>query len=142
VPLDGLTFAPADFTTDDVESCLAATGHDPEQPTLFTSEGVSGYVPLDALRELLAALHRTAAPGSSFAIEVPLEPEGEAELERRARIEGQVAAIGEPLVSAVARAELRPFLASAGWAVRSAVDPLGVDIDESPRSTAFVIATA
>ena len=142
VPLNGLTFAPADFTTDDVESCLAATGHDPEQPTLFTSEGVSGYVPLDALRELLAALHRTAAPGSSFAIEVPLEPEGEAEVERRARIEGQVAAIGEPLVSAVARAELRPFLASAGWAVRSAVDPLGVDIDESPRSTAFVIATA
>jgi hypothetical protein len=73
---------------------------------------------------------------------VPLEPEGEAELQRRARIEGQVAAIGEPLVSAVPRGDLRSFLASAGWTVRSAVDPLGVDIDESPRSTAFVIALA
>ncbi len=58
VPLDGLTFAPADFTTDDVESCLAATGHDPAQPTLFTSEGVVGLRP--ARRAARAA--RGAAP--------------------------------------------------------------------------------
>ena len=134
------TFVPADFTVDDVGAALARAGHDPTRPTLFTCEGVAGYLSTDAIVSLLAALGRVAAPGSRLAVTLPLEPESAEERHRRGRLDAAVSTMGEPLASAVPRAELAERLRTAGWIVRRATDPAGIAIEQSPRSSAFVIA--
>jgi methyltransferase (TIGR00027 family) len=137
----GLAFAPADFAVDDVASALASVGHDPRRPSLFTCEGVAAYLTTPVLSRLLSALASVAAPDSTLAIEIAVEPVSAAERNRRARLNAAVAGLGEPLSASLPREDLTGLLAAAGWRRRSATDPAGVDIDASPRSTAFVIAT-
>jgi methyltransferase (TIGR00027 family) len=135
-----VAFVAVDFTVDDLAAALDAAGHDPTVPTLITCEGVAGYVSLDDLAAVLAVVAARAASGSRLAIEVPIAPDSPAEAERRTQLRSVVAGLGEPLVSDVDRAEVRPYLASCGWDVDTATDPLGVDISESTRATAFVLA--
>lgn len=136
-----LAFAPVDFDTDDAGEGIAAAGLDPAAPALFTCEGVLVYLRPEAVGRLLRSLRNIAAAGSILATEVPLVPEGEAEQARRAALGERVSGFGEHFTFSLPRAELRTFLEEAGWRVRSAVDPRGVDIAESTLSTAFVTAT-
>jgi len=142
IDTSGLTFVAADFAVDDVGAALGAAGHDPSQPTLFTCEGVAGYLDAGTLSALLAALGRVAASGSRLAITLPLETQSDEQRLRRQRLDAAVSSVGEPLASAVPRAELGHRLLAAGWVVLRAADPAGVPIEQSPRSSAFVVATA
>lgn len=140
VPSGHVTFAAADFAVDDVAAVLAGVGLDPRAPTLFTCEGVAGYLPAAALDALVVALRAAAGPGSRLVVEIPIEPEGEAEVARRAQVRSTVAGLGEPLLTSVPRARLVGWFADARWTVVRAIDPRGVDILESDLSTAFVVA--
>jgi methyltransferase (TIGR00027 family) len=140
IATDGVSFAAADFIVDDVGAALASAGHSADRPSLFLCEGVAGYLSREVLSSLLVTLSRSAAPSSRLAITLPLEPESAAERDRRARLDAAVTTMGEPLVSAIPRAELADHLLSAGWTIARATDPAGVDLAESPRSTAFVVA--
>ncbi|MGZ4759779.1 MAG: class I SAM-dependent methyltransferase [Acidimicrobiales bacterium] len=135
-----ITFVAADFAVDDLAAALAAAGHDPERPSVFTCEGVAGYLEPGAVSSLLAALARSAGPGSRLAITLPLEPRSESERLRRERLDAAVASMGEPLASTIPQAELPDRLRAAGWDVRRATDPAGVALDQSSRSSAFVVA--
>jgi hypothetical protein len=89
----------------------------------------------------MAGLGRVASPGSSLAITISLAPKSRSEANRRARLQRSVSAVGEPLMTAIPRAQLGQLFEDAGWSIQRAVDPVGVDIDRSPRSSAFVTAT-
>ncbi len=136
----GVTFVPADFVVDDVALALADAGHDASAATLFTCEGVAGYLGADTVASLLAALARAAGAGSRLAITLPIEPESDDERHRRDRLGAAVSGMGEPLASAIPRAELADRLRTVGWAVRRATDPAGTPLDQSTRSSAFVVA--
>ena len=135
-----VTFVAADFVVDDVGAALRDAGHDPSRPTVFTCEGVAGYLDPGAFTALLAALGRAASAGSRLALTLPLEPESEEQRHRRGRLDAAVSAMGEPLASTVPRADLRDRLRTAGWIVRRATDPAGVPLEQSTRTSAFVVA--
>jgi methyltransferase (TIGR00027 family) len=135
-----VVFAPANFGRDDVASALRQAGHDAGRPSLVLCEGVAAYLPLEALSRLLSSASAGAAAGSTLAISISLETESKAQAARRATLRAAVAGMGEPLVSALPRAELPGFLRSAGWTIRTASDPAGIALDRSASSAAFVLA--
>ncbi len=136
-----ITFVPADFALDDVAALLGQFGHDSSRATLFTCEGVAAYLSPQVLSSLLNAIRRRAAPNSKLAIELALEPQSASERFRRSLLNAAVASMGEPLLSMIDGKKLDAFLATHGWTVERAVDPSGVDIYESQRSVAFIVAT-
>jgi methyltransferase (TIGR00027 family) len=136
----GVVFAAVEFGVDDVAGALGQAGLDALRPTLFACEGVAAYLPLATLSSMLASISGYAGPGSTLAISISLETESPSEESRRSLLRAAVARMGEPLVSAVRRSELGGFLGAAGWTVGRATDPAGVDIIDSERSTAFVLA--
>jgi methyltransferase (TIGR00027 family) len=135
-----ITFVPADFALDDVAALLGQLGHDSSRATLFTCEGVAAYLSPRVLSSLLTATLRRAAPNSKLALELPLEPQSALERFRRSLLNAAVASMGEPLLSVIDGKKLDAFLAAHGWSVERAVDPSGVDIHESQRSVAFIVA--
>jgi methyltransferase (TIGR00027 family) len=140
IDVTSIAFVAADFATDDVAAALTAAGHDASAPTLYTCEGVAGYLTHDALAPLLRSLASCAARGSRLAITLHLDATSQHH-DARARLGAAVAAMGEPLRSSLPRAELRPFLLGTGWRVERAVDATGADVDSSDRASAFVVAS-
>jgi len=134
-------FAAADFTTDGTGAALAGAGHDPAMPTLFTCEGVVGYLDRATFERLLRSLRARAAPGSRMAVEVPLEPDRPDDHERRAQLRETVGSLGEPLAAALADHEVLDVLGRDGWMVEAAADPRGVALGDGARNTLFVLAT-
>jgi methyltransferase (TIGR00027 family) len=138
----GIAFAPIDFASGDVADALRAAGFDSARRALFLCEGVAGYLSLDVLVALLTALSACAAPASVLGITMALRPESAEGEARRAALGGAVAAMGEPLLNDVPRAELEAVLRGAGWTVSRATDPAGVPVAESTSNAAFVVARA
>lgn len=136
----GTTFVPADFGRDDVAAALTAAGHDPARPSLFTCEGVAGYLDRAVLAGLLRSLRAAAGPGSTFALTLSLEPQTATGRARRQRLAGAVAAVGEPLRSALALGEMDAFLGDAGWEAVSATDPASQALAPGGSTSAFVVA--
>ncbi len=64
----GVTFVPADFEKEDWFACLAATGFDPGERTLFLWEGVTMYLDRQAVEDTLRKIASTA-PGSVVAFD-------------------------------------------------------------------------
>ena len=137
-----VTFAAADFTADDPGEALRRVGHESAQASLFLCEGVAGYLTNGVLGGLLTSLRDVAAPGSSFAITVLLEPRPGDDASTRTLLDAAVSRMGEPLASALPRSDLEPFFQSSGWTVVHATDPTGTPVDESERASAFVVAHA
>lgn len=133
-------YVPADLITDDLDRALDLAGHDAGRPTLFTCEGVAGYLPVDALVSLLRTTRSRAAVGSRLAIEIPVAADTEAEVARQGEIRRTVEALGEPMPAAIARNDLADTVLAAGWEIESANDPLGTDIRASRKIPAFVSA--
>ncbi len=114
-----LVWAAVDFAVDDLGAQLQACGHDPTQPTLWLWEGVTMYLPESAQRATLAVVQARSAPNSWLALSYltpQLLPGGKLAKAAAARV---FAAIGEPLVGAFSRTQLRALLADAGFAVAS-----------------------
>jgi methyltransferase (TIGR00027 family) len=142
IDVASIGFVADDFATADVPTALARAGHDASTPTLFTCEGVAGYLSPDVLTALLRSLATCAADGSRLALTLRVDAEAAQQDDAHTRLVAAVGAMGEPLASSIARAQLRPFLLDTGWRVERAVDPAGVDVEASERASAFVIASA
>lgn len=111
---DTLRFAAVDFERDDLMERLGAAGFDASKPTFFLWLGVTPYLTRDAVLGTLRAI--SVVPGVEVAFDYT---------EGRDRHEGQsrefhdallqrVAALGEPIVSALDPAELARDLAALG----------------------------
>jgi methyltransferase (TIGR00027 family) len=140
IDASAIAFVPADFADDDVAAALDQAGHGASTPTLYTCEGVAGYLSPDVLTSLLRSLASRAATGSRLAITLHVDAETAQQRDARARLAAAVGAMGEPLTSSIPRAQLRPFLLDTGWRAERAVDPTGVGVDTSERASAFVVA--
>jgi methyltransferase (TIGR00027 family) len=65
-PPRNLTYVPIDFTRQSLEHVLPSHGYRAGAKTLFIWEGVTLYLPKDAVQSTLAFVARTAGPGSSI----------------------------------------------------------------------------
>jgi methyltransferase (TIGR00027 family) len=136
-----ITFVSADFERDDPGSALVAAGLDATRTCLMWCEGVAAYLTRAALTALLTSLAGCASQDSRLAITVAVEAGSIPERLRRAALQAAVSAMGEPLQSALPRDQFNAFFDAAGWTVERAVDAAGVPVVESPRTSAFVLAT-
>lgn len=91
-------YVPVDFNRDDLGERLAASGLDPRLPTVVIWEGVTPYLPPQAIAASLAALAPLLAPKSRLLVTFCL-PELTSLLQRYGdRAHGLFRRIGEPLV--------------------------------------------
>ncbi len=65
-PPRNLTYVPIDFTKESLDEVLARSGYRSDVKTLITWEGVSMYLPKEAIDSTLAFVARHAGPGSSI----------------------------------------------------------------------------
>jgi methyltransferase (TIGR00027 family) len=140
IATDGVCFVPVDFAVDDPAAALVEADLDRSRPTLFTCEGVAGYLSDEVLARLLRSLAVVAVNGSRLAITVALEPATAEAAARRQALAGSVGSMGEPLRSSIPREGLAPWLTAQGWRLVAATDPYEKPIAESQSSSAFVIA--
>ena len=78
-----VTFVPIDFDTQSLEDVLPWTAFDPASPAVFVWEGVTQYIPEEAVRRTLAFVGKSA-PGSTLIFTYVLK----SVIERRSNIPG------------------------------------------------------
>jgi methyltransferase (TIGR00027 family) len=133
-----LRFVAADFAVDPVADLLVSAGLDPGRPSLFLLEGVAVYLDEAVLQSLLAQLRRIAADGSRLAISLSVTGGSPERAAHRAAFQAAVAAVGEPVRSAVADADA--LLEATGWRpVREPAESGGQDA-VNRRSAGFIVA--
>jgi methyltransferase (TIGR00027 family) len=104
-------FVPVDFERDDLETALAAAGHDPTRPTTWVWEGVVMYLRRRDIEATMSVIARRSPPGSRLII-VYVSPGVISSL-----IGWLVKRMGEPLRSAFKPPQMRALLAAHGFAV-------------------------
>jgi methyltransferase (TIGR00027 family) len=104
-------FVPVDFARDDLETALAAAGHDPTRPTTWVWEGVVMYLERRDIEATLTVIARRSLPGSRLII-VYVSPGLMASL-----IGWIVRRVGEPLRSAFTPKQMRALLAAHHFSV-------------------------
>lgn len=117
-------FVAVDFARDDLGNALAGAGHDADAPTFWIWEGVTPYLPRDAVRATLAAVAARSAPRSRIAVTygTPVgTPLGPAAV-RVANVAFRV--MGEAIVGLISLEDMHAELASAGFHV----------LDDTPAS--------
>jgi methyltransferase (TIGR00027 family) len=109
-------FVAVDFAKDSLEAALANAGHDVAAPTFWLWEGVTPYLPREAVRATLAAVAARSAKGSRIAVTYGT-PRGStlgATAVRAARFAFR-AIIGEALVGLLSAEDMRDELADVGF---------------------------
>ncbi len=132
--LDGVTFVPADFRSDDTAAALARAGHEASRPTLFLCEGLAIYLDLNVTVRLFTAARSRSTPTSRLAASLATHPDGE-------RSDSVVAnanalrehADSEPWQTILPVAGQAELLASAGWTP--------TQTDQRTRGMLLVLAT-
>jgi methyltransferase (TIGR00027 family) len=117
-------FVAVDFARDDLGDALAAAGHDADAPTFWIWEGVTMYLPREAVRATLAVVAARSAPRSRIAVTYgtpvgsPLGPT----VVRVAHVAFRM--MGEELLGLFTPQDMNAELAAAGYQV----------IDDTPAS--------
>lgn len=108
-----------DFGRDRLEDALAGAGHDAAQKTLWIWEGVTMYLPREAIRQTLHVLSRRSATGSRLIVTYA-EPEFSS-LDSRLNpaIRAVFAAVGEPILGDLEPAAMHAELGHEGFEVLS-----------------------
>lgn len=108
-----VSFAPVDFTRDDLADELARAGLDPDQAAVFVWLGVVAYLNQDAIATTLRYIGgRTSPSVLVFDYSYPPTPD---QLEAQRARAKRVAAVGEPWVSYFTAAQMRAELVAAGF---------------------------
>ena len=120
---DNLTFVPVDFTKDNVMECLITNGFDPAAKSFFSWLGVTYYLSVEAIDNMLAALSGICADGSTLVFDYPDEHFFDAN-ERRVQNTIMMAQTGgEPMKSAFSYAELEKLLEKHGFLIYELLTP-------------------
>ncbi|HEY1696765.1 MAG TPA: SAM-dependent methyltransferase [Polyangiaceae bacterium] len=110
-------FVAVDFARDSLEEALARAGHDADAPTFWLWEGVTPYLPREAVRATLAAVAGRSAPASRVAVTYgtpAASPLGPAAV--RVALAG-FRVIGEAIVGLITREAMHAELAAVGYRV-------------------------
>jgi methyltransferase (TIGR00027 family) len=124
-----------DIGHDRADAVLAAAGHEASVPTHFMCEGVTAYLPMGVLGELLRSIRSGAAPGSTLAIDFAT-PRRSHTITSRVLLAATrlgTAYVGERIVTLLHRDEAIALLHDTGW----------TDVDVlTPESSSVVFAVA
>lgn len=104
---DGIAYASADFTVDDVGAALDAAGHDASKATVFLVEGLLIYLDVPVIESLLRALRARATDASRLAVSISRNQSPE--------FYARVASVGEQARSTFSEAEALALLERCGW---------------------------
>lgn len=115
---DTLIYVPVDFGRDRLSDSLAAHGHDATRTTFWIWEGVVPYLSSDAIRATLKAISERSALGSELA--VTYAPDSLFWFRvARPIVEAGMHAIGEPVHTLLAPAQMQALLADAAFVLRT-----------------------
>lgn len=109
-------FVPVDFAIESIAGALPRVGHDPHRATVWIWEGVTMYLPPEAIAKTLREIRAMSAPGSRLlvsyvtkeAIELPV-------VSHVVRVAFRV--FGEPLLGAMSESEAHALLGESGFTI-------------------------
>ena len=110
-------FVSLDIRLGGIGDALADAGHDPDVPTFFMCEGLSLYLPVGDVRQLLESLAALAGPPSSLAIDFVAPKRGRSVSGRMllGAARAGAAAMGERMVTFLGADEAAGLLGECGW---------------------------
>lgn len=111
------TCVPMNFTRDDLPSRLQEAGFDPARKTFFTWLGVSYYLPLDVVDDMLSDLASLSTRGTSVVFDYADEGFFTSDVRRVQNMIAMAQAAGEPLKTAFSEAQLTALLERHGFQV-------------------------
>jgi methyltransferase (TIGR00027 family) len=114
---DHVTYVPVDFETENLGERLAAQGYDRSLKTLFLMEGLSMYIPPEAVDETLSFVVKNSCKGSAILFDYYPESlvDGSCELEAGKNIHNYLVQVEEPLKFGIREGEAKTFLAERGF---------------------------
>jgi methyltransferase (TIGR00027 family) len=127
-----ITFLAWDLRDAGLAAALAASGFQPDAPSLVVCEGVVVYLDKPVLEALLGELRAVAATGTRLALSLAVSLHSPERSVRRERFEAAVAALGEPARSLLSADDAGELLTAARWRA--------TDISERARRAGFVVA--
>jgi methyltransferase (TIGR00027 family) len=108
-----VTYVPIDFAKQDLAMVLDAAGYDRKIKTLFIWEGVTMYIPEAAIDATLRFVARNSAPNSRIVFDYFLENA----LPSLRKLQGRVAAVGEPFLFGMPGEDASAFVNQRGLQV-------------------------
>lgn len=117
VDVEGVRFVAVDLGRDSLVVALAAAGHDRAAATHFVCEGLTPYLPMPVLDDLLRKLADIAGPRSTITVDFagPTTDRSVVSRTRLTLVRLGVAALGERMVTLLTQAEAASLLTRAGW---------------------------
>jgi methyltransferase (TIGR00027 family) len=125
-----------DLGHDRVDAVLATAGFDATVATHFMCEGVTAYLPIAVLRDLLRSVRACAAPGSTLAIDFARPRRGDRIASRALLVATRLgtAVLGEQIVTLLPPDQAIALLTDTGWN--------GVELAPPTASSPVVFAAA
>lgn len=108
-----------DFARDRLEDALQTAGHDPAQKTLWIWEGVTMYLPREAMRQTLYVLSRRSAAGSRLVVTYAEPAFTTLPTRLVPAMRAVFAAVGEPIIGDLEPNEMHAELRHEGFEVLS-----------------------
>lgn len=108
-----VTYVPVDFEADSLAEKLAEHGYDPSRKTLFVWEGVTMYIPLEAVDRTLAFITRNSGKESTVIFDYGRPPQSNSP--RGKKFQRHVERQGEPTKFGLEPGTVKPFLAERGF---------------------------
>ena len=116
-PPEALTYLPINFTKDDLGAILAGAGYSPDRQTLFIWEGVTYYLPPQAVDAMLRFVREHAPAGSALCFDYMITESDMANRfgAKQARDAMQATYDAEPLQFDLEERRVETFLAERGF---------------------------
>ncbi len=121
----GLAFVPLDFTRDSLRSALFRAGLDRSQKTLYVWEGVTYYLPAQAIDDTLGFIRENSPPGSAVCFDYtgtfPGVDDAYGVKEQREFLRTNLP--GEVMEFSIERAQIESFLSESGFSLTEHLTP-------------------
>ena len=125
----GLAFVPIDFTKDSLENALIGAGFDKNQKTLYVWEGVTYYLPAQAIDGTLGFIRQNSPPGSAVCFDYTSTFPGmdEAYGVREQREFMRTHSPGERMEFGIERTKIESFLSERGFTLTEHLTPEDIE---------------
>lgn len=120
---ENLRFVSVDFTNDNLTECLIISGFDPSVKSFFSWLGVTYYLSKSAIDNMLSALSKICAEGSTLVFDYPDEHFFDAPEKRVQNTIMMAKAGGEPMQSSFSYRELEKMLEKHGFLIYELLSP-------------------
>jgi len=120
-----VSFVPINFSKESMDDVLSKTGYDTSQESFFIWEGVTMYLPEEAVKETLAFIKNNSGRGSTVAFDYFYKSfaEGDCDYYGAKELFESVSKTGEPYQFGIEEDEIEVFLAENGFDVLSHYTP-------------------